>query len=39
MDEGVTLIPEFHGDCELRDVGFRVLTGTDPMADCSEAGD
>ena len=35
MDEPVTLVPELHGNCDERDAGFRVLTGTDPIAECT----
>jgi hypothetical protein len=36
MDERVTLFPEIHGSCQLRDSGFEILTGSAPLAGCSE---
>jgi hypothetical protein len=34
MDEPVEIAPEIHAECEERTSGFRVLTGTDPIAAC-----
>lgn len=39
MDEPVVLVPGLHGDCETRDDGFRILTGTNPVAPCTTAPD
>ncbi len=36
LDEPVHLMFELFGDCETRDQGFRTLTGTDPIAPCTD---
>jgi hypothetical protein len=37
MDEPAELHFEVFGDCETRDVGFRILTGVDPITNCVDA--
>lgn len=36
IDEPVTLAFSFQGTCEQRDQGFRLLTGIDPVAPCTD---
>ena len=35
LDERVNTLPQVDGTCAERDAGFRILTGTDPIAACT----
>ncbi len=37
MDETVTLFPQIHESCRMRDSGFEMLTGSVPLASCVDA--